>query len=541
MTESSIKVKGSDDLAAVDVPTHLVNGKEIPVYKMQHGDDTEAKDVTAVTPLPVDTQLQLAAFGALSVSELTPLVNVEFSYVIHPNIVNTRLNHGTAVVDSNRMKLSTGAAANQSAQLFTKVPVKYYSGVGARGRFSALYTAGVVGSKQLVGIGDAGDGYFVGFNGADFGFLRRSGGNPEIRSITVTARSLTAENITITLDGDADATVAVSDATAGDVTTTANEIAAHDYSNLGRGWKAIANGAIVNFISYNSQPRNGIYSLSGATNAVATTSQKLAGNTPTDTWVKQTEWNADRFLQSTDPDNSPANVTLDPTKGNVFQIKYQWLGFGQINLYIEHPEDGQLELAHSINYANANTVPSINSPTLPLCALVENTSNTTDMVLYSSSMAGFAEGKIPEQSEVKHTHIIDVTFSSTAIVPAITLHNNGVFAGRLNRVRMKIKSISVQVISGKPAVIQLIKEATLTGASFSDHSTGESVALIDTTAVGTTNGEVINAFSVASLDEKEKTVPLSIEPTKFITIAGAQAAAGTDTVAKIIVNWEEDF
>ncbi|MCK5609555.1 hypothetical protein KAR91_47210 [Candidatus Pacearchaeota archaeon] len=477
----------------------------------------------------------VTSFNDISVSELTPIVNIEFSYNIHTDIVETRLNNGAATIDANRLKLSTGAAANQSAQLFTKIPVKYYAGIGVIIRFAALFTTGVSNSTQIQGVGDSGDGLFFGYNGAAFGVLRRNGGNPEIRSIQVTVKSTTAENITITLDGDADATVAVTDATAGDVTTTANDIAAHDFSNLGRGWKAIANGDTVNFISYNSESRTGTYSLSGASTAVGVASQKLAGVAQTDTWIAQTAWSDDKF-----DGTGPSGITLIPTNGNVFQIQYQWLGYGQIRFFIENPSTGKLTLVHTIDYANTATIPSLNNPTLPLCSMVENTSNTSDIIVYSGSMGGFVEGKTPGPV-VAHSAIVDITFASTTTVPVLTLHNNGVFQGKLNRVRIKIISISAEVESGKPAVIEIIREPTITGAVFSFHDANTSVMSEDTTATAITGGEVINAFSVPSAQERQRAEPIFIEPTEFLTIAGAQASIGANTVTKIVVNWIEDF
>jgi len=488
-----------------------------------------------------EESLEKTAFDELLVAELIPLVNVEFSYNLHTGLVTTRLNNGSASVDSNRYKISTGAAANQSAQLFTKVPVKYYAGIGTLVRFTSLFTTGVAGSVQMEGIGDSGDFLGFGFNGTAFGILRRKGGNPEIRSIQVTTKSTTAEDITITLDGDADANVTVTDATAGDVTTTANDIAAHDYSNLGRGWKAIPNGDTVNFISYNSELRTGTYSLSGATTAVGTASQKLAGVSPTtEDWIPQTTWSEDRFLFATDPGNSPSGVTLVPTNGNVYQVVYGWLGFDAIAFFIKSPSTRKWVLTHVIEYANANLTPFINNPTLPLCAMVENTTNDTDIIMFGSSMGGFAQGKTPEPT-IKHVEIVDITFSSTTDVPVITLHNNGVFQGVLNRVRMKVTHISAEVESGKPIVIQVVRGAVLTGASFSSHEADTSVALIDTSATAFTNGEAIDAFSVSTADDKDKAVDEFIEPTEFITITGAQATGGTNSVTKVIVNWEEDF
>jgi len=53
VSKSSIKVLGSVAGAAVDVLTHSIGGDEIPVYKVQWGDENASKDVTATTPLPV--------------------------------------------------------------------------------------------------------------------------------------------------------------------------------------------------------------------------------------------------------------------------------------------------------------------------------------------------------------------------------------------------------------------------------------------------------------------------------------------------------
>lgn len=383
-----------------------------------------------------------------------------------------------------------------------------------------------------MGVGDAQDGFFFGYNGADFGILRRSGGKPEIRTIQVTTASSNAEDITITLNS-----VAVTDVTvtsSGVITTTANEIAAHDYSDVGGGWEAVANGDIVEFVSWTSGSLSGTYSLSGATSAVGSPASLLTGVAATDTWTPQSDWNVDTM---TGTGNS---MKLEPTKGNIYKIQYQWLGFGMIRFAIEHDTNGELETVHEIRYANANLTPSINNPTLSLCALVSNASNTSDLVVFSSSMAGFAEGKIPEPV-VKHVEILNKTFTSATIVPAITLHSSVLFQGVVNKVRVKITNISVEVESGKPVIIQVIRGAVLVGASFLAHDSDTSVIDVDTTATATVNGEILDAFPVSSADDKEKKVGVFIEAHKQITIAGAQASSGTNSVTKIIIDWEEDF
>jgi len=101
----------------------------------------------------------------------------------------------------------------------------------------------------------------------------------EVQILTLSAKSTTAENITITLDGDALATVAVTDQTAGDAGDTADEIAAADYSGVGTGWTAVSDGVSkVTFTSLDYLPgHQGTYSLSSATTAAGTFAQSVYG------------------------------------------------------------------------------------------------------------------------------------------------------------------------------------------------------------------------------------------------------------------------
>lgn len=528
----NIDVSPSEESIAVSVATDYIGGIHYPIYKVSYGALGEQIPVTALKPLPVAPNVSKTAFGEQSVEEKTSIVNLQFAYNTHAQLVKTMLNHGSVSVANSLVTLSTGASANQSAQLFSKIPVKYYTGLGGLVRFTTVYSTSVAGSAQLHGIGDSGDGYFFGYNGVDFGILRRYGGNPEFRSLQITTGSTTDENITITLDGDSDATVAVTNT--GDATLTANEIAAHDYSNLGRGWSAVANGDTVEFSSWNSEPRAGSYAIS-ATTAAGTYSQDLAGISPTDDWTLQANWSEDIMDGS-----GPSGQTLVPTKGNVFQIRYQWLGFGQICFFIEDSDTGEFKIVHRISYANLYTIPSVQNPTLPLCMMVENTSNTTDLTMSSSSMAGFIEGKQPEPL-VRHTEIIDKIFSDATLVPVVTGHNSEIFKGKLNRVRVKVESVSVSVESGKPVIIQIKKNTELTGASFLDHDVDQSVVKIDTTATAVTNGQQADAFSVVTGGEKTRLVGEYLEVGEFITIEGAQSTSGTNSVCKIIIHWTEDF
>ena len=479
---------------------------------------------------------QKSAFGEQSVAELTPIIQLQFPYNINAQLVEERTNNGTLTVDSNRAKLSTGASANQSAQFVSRVPVKYNPGQGGLCRFTSVFTTGVANSVQYIGIGDNSDGYFFGYNGADFGILRRNSGKLEVRTLTVTTKSTTAEDITITLNGVAVTDVTVSDATATDTTTTANEIAAHDYSGVGGGWRAHAMGSTVRFDSYPAASLSGTYSLSGASTAAGTFAQNIIGVAPTETVIAQTAWNVD-MMDGT----GSSGVTLDPTKGNVYQIRYQWLGYGLITFYIENPATGFLQMVHKIEYANANTIPSVDNPTLPLCAMVKNTSNTSDVVMYTPSMGGFIEGKKPTPV-VRHGVSIEAAAIGTDETPILTIHNPIIYQGLVNRVRSKLTFIEVSVDGSKPSTARFRSNTSLTGASFSDVSTNTTPIKVDTSATVLSGGSLQFASGLAKADSRLFQLDLTsfeIGPRDFLTIS-LEASSGT-VDAVVSINWVDEF
>lgn len=477
------------------------------------------------------------AFGEQSIAELTPIVQLHFPYNLNSFLVETRLNGGAATVDSNRLKLSTGASANRLAQLLSKRAITYQPGQGGLCRFTAVFTSGAANSTQYGGIGNSGDGYFFGYNGTAFGIMRRQGGSPEVRTLTVSAKATTAEDITITLDSDAASDVTVSDASATDATTTANEIAAHDYSGVGQGWVAHAMGATVRFESYNAASQTGTYSLSGTAPVAGTFAQDIAGAAPTETVVAQTSWNVDKAAGA---EELPA---LTFTNGNVFQIQYQWLGFGAINFYIEHPEDGGFHLVHRIEYANTATVPSLDNPTLPMCAAVANTSNTSDIVMFVASMGGFVEGKESELGIRRGTSSAEVTVGTTEL-PLLTIHNRIIHNSVMNRTRVRISAVSVSNDGTKSGTIKLKFNPTLTGASFSDIDATNSVMRSDTIATAITASTGVELLDIDLPKSGQTTLDLhdlkiELEPKDFFTISGLGSAASA--AFTVSVNWVEIF
>ena len=115
------------------------------------------------------------AFGNLATTQLTPIIQLQFPYVINTDAVNTTVTGSGAVSESSPFAVvSTTAATNSSASVESKGNLHYRTGQGGLCMFTAIFTAGIAGSVQEVGLGSSVDGFFFGFNGASFGINKRT-------------------------------------------------------------------------------------------------------------------------------------------------------------------------------------------------------------------------------------------------------------------------------------------------------------------------------------------------------------------------------
>jgi hypothetical protein len=395
---------------------------------------TEQQKAQGILTVRQEEQNQRSAFDELLTADLTPKIQLEFPYNINTDIVTTTLVASGAVTQSNsKAVIASGAAINSSATLISKRVLKYDPGQGALVRFSAIFTTGVAGSQQEVGLGDSTDGFFFGYNGADFGVLRR---------------------------------------------------------------------------------QNGV-----------------------DNWIAQTSWNRDKA------DNKTVLPKIDFTKGNVFQIRFQWLGFGLISFWIENPSTGQPVRIHNMEYANANTNPSVFNPTLPLFVKSANTTNNTDIQIQTSSLAAFIEGKevLLGSKNSKDNTKTGIGNTETNI---ITIRNRSTFASKTNRVDVELDFLGVAVDGTKNSIIKLIKNTTLGGTpTYTNISVDTSVVEFDVAGTTITGGEILLTFALQKVDSKELSlVGLNIDliPGDILTVSGVSTTAATTDISASM-SWIERF
>lgn len=488
--------------------------------------------------------LPLTAFGELAVAETTPVVQLQFPYNINTGqVVSFPGNGGSVTNGDGHANVSSGTSSDGFALVLSRDVIKYNSGQGALARFTAKFTTGVADSEQIAGAGNNLNGFFFGYDGADFGVLRRTGGQPAVRTLTITTASTTAENVTITLDGDADATVAVTNSN--DACITAREIAAHSYASLGVGWGAFSVGNTVVFISLDTAVHSGSYSLSSATTAIGSFATTITGVPATDSWTNQEDWSVDKM-----DGTGASGVALDTTKGNVYQIRYQWLGYGLISFYVENPSTGEFQLVHKIEYANAHTAPSLDNPTLPLTLEVRNFGNTSNLTISSSSMSGFIEGKERDLGPNFGADRLFTIGNVTSEEPILTIRNKQIYQGSINQVRVLpefITLISNLNDARADTTFRIYIDATgENGCSYSDISTSSSVVEVDTTSADFDTSESTKQFTFITTATQSLLINLTtlrdkLNPRSTLMITAQPSKAHATNEVGATINWKELF
>lgn len=181
--------------------------------------------------------------------------------------------------------------------------------------------------------------------------------------------------------------------------------------------------------------------------------------TGTSVFVPQSNFNIDRLDGS-----GRSGFTIDPTKGNVYSIKFGYLGFA--NIYFEVlSTNGEWITFHRINYPNTSTITHIANSMLPIRSEVGNTGNNTDIRISTGSVsAGIVDGAGTDPSTRSFSSQgLSTTVSATTGV-FVAFKNKATFNSISNYVPALLDLISVAVDGNKNMTLQLWKNPTLTNS-----------------------------------------------------------------------------
>jgi len=475
----------------------------------------------------------IGAFGDVVTAEIHPQIQMDFVYGGHPDAIFTDARSGGTVSFSDSMLvLASGGSIGGKGHLHSRRVVRYRPGQGALFRFTALFDTPEIGNEQFAGCMGATENE-LGF-GYDhltglFGVVRTHGGTLDIHTFIMTVAASGAETFTVTLDG-----VATNvPLTAGTLAENAQEVV----NTVFAGWWVEADGTHIHFLADLSEPRTGTYSVSSTGTADASITNNVVGSAPTNDWVVQADWNHDKFNGK-----GPSGITIDQTRGNVFAISLQYLGFGAIDFYIENPDTGNFVLCHRYRYANANILPSVSDPTFALGGRVLNVSSTSNKTMKMGSLAGFVEGSI---RLLGPNHGTDADVSVAAETPVLSIRNNAIYLDGVSRANLRDVIPQLVSVSGsgsnKPIKVRVVLNGVLTDPLWSDYDTTHSLAAVDTSATAITGGDIVLATSFSSgsgVVQDLVDLDLDLRPGDVLSVVVIPTGTAVDATASLL--WKED-
>lgn len=253
--------------------------------------------------------------------------------------------------------------------------------------------------------------------------------------------------------------------------------------------------------------------------------------------INQENFNIDKLDGS-----GHTGIRLDPTKGNVFQIQFQWHGFGNIRFYVESPTTGRYILYHIYEHTNTKTEVSTNNPVFPLAVYTRNTSYNGTITMYGGSMGSYNEGKIKRYGPRHFVSGSDTTVADTE-KHLISIKNNPTINNISNRSIVYITNISISNEHTKPGIIKIYKNGGLSGSNFIDFDSINSIISTSVTGTFTNNANEIFAISMGKSDSK--TIDLTnfdifLSPNETLNVTG-QESSGTNGEMYVALNFLEDL
>lgn len=481
----------------------------------------------------------LTGFGELETASPSAAAQVAFVYSINPLLLASyTYGVGASITAVNgEAVVASGTATDSYARLFSRRVAKYRPGQGTMARWTARFTTGSTGNRQMAGLYNVEGGYQIGYSGDTFGILYTEAATIEVQTLTISAAPGVGGNVTVTLDAGPGVVVAVT--ASGNTSITASEIAAGDYSQVAGGWTAQAVANVVYFTRRTAGTAGASTFNPGATGAIGAFAILTTGVAPTETFIPQTSWNQDTM--GAGPLN-PSGYTLVPTKGNVYGVQFQYLGYGDAFFYVENGTTGRLTLVHIIKNAGARTSTNLRNPNLYLTWESRNTGTATSVTMQGASGGAFVEGTITTLGAQFAVPPVAVTVNAGTETPVLSLRGSQVFQNRQSTAQMQIDRISVAAEGTKPVTFRCYKNGTLTAARWQAVNATTSVASYDTAATAFTlgSGTLVYSFSIAKtgdLVEVLSDLNLFLQAGEYLTLT-AQSANNSDIAASFV--WVED-
>ena len=467
-----------------------------------------------------------SAFGENLAIPLTPKVQGDAVYGLDPREFETFTftASGIATNGDSRFNVSAGSDANSYGVIRSTNFLRYRPGQGAVTRFTASFSNNPVGFTQRAGLFNQEQAVQIGYahTNGQFGVLRANGGKAHIHDFNFT--TLANGTVTVTLNGVAFTGVVLSAGTiAGNISQLAQGLRSQALFNAL--YVLEYDQGRLRFLSTSLGAQTGTFNMTSTATITFTQQARQVGETQTENWTFQEDFNIDK-LDGT----GYSGITLDPSKLNVYQINFRWLGAGEIRYAIENPSNGDMIFFHHEHYTNKNEYPHLDNPSMKVGYVAANINNGVGVVTCrGASFLGAIEGvvertRLPYSATATRT---DSMNSPGSLYHLISLKNKLIYQGKINTrdlIPMRLTA-SVNTV-GDPAVIYLyynpiptnyLRWTTQTDFNASLYATQDSTGLFILPAQSTPPIAAYHMTSNSTIDVDLSDIGIHIPPNNYLT------------------------
>lgn len=215
--------------------------------------------------------------------------------------------------------------------------------------------------------------------------------------------------------------------------------------------------------------------------------------------VAQASWNGDKM-----DGTGVSGVTLDPTKTQILYMDFEWLGVGTVRCGFV--QDGKLYVCHSFHHANTATSVYMTTATLPVRYEIEDSAGAGDpSSLQQICSTVMSEGGYNQKSAPIWARRTAVMTATTSFQPIVSIQ---IKSGSEGAVIIPSQFTALPVGSVLDYEVALIKNPTLTGASFTSNSLNVNY---DVTATALTGGTIVSTTFIAGSNQGSTTLDAGSE------------------------------
>ena len=204
--------------------------------------------------------------------------------------------------------------------------------------------------------------------------------------------------------------------------------------------------------------------------------------------VNQSAWNGDK-LDGT----GASGYTLDPTKAQILWMDFEWLGVGSVRCgFIIN---GEYIVCHTFTNANEITNVYMTTAILPVRYEIKTVTSAVAASMKSICCSVVSEGGF-EQTSIDHVARRTTVLGSigTTFLPLVSIR---LASGRTGAVVLPNR-VQVLPTTSQNYEVALIKNPTLTGATWASTVSSDSNVEFDVAATATTGGTIVQTDYVTS-------------------------------------------